>query len=340
MAKKPTIKTIAQRAGVSSVAVSRALRGCSDISPATTQRILEIAAEIGYTPNAHARALSSKRSDTLGMIVPAMGESTAYNEVFTTISTEAARRGYCVMLGCTDRDIEMEKKYCRMMSEHQIGALIVASTSSEVSHIEEICRDIPVIFTGGKTGPEHAYSLMNDYRCSARLVVEHLTELGHKDIALFVYAPDNLTIRQKKESFVHEMEKRGLIPRVYSEGHSADTMAAGHKLTQRLIAQNALPGAIWCASDFMAMGVLQALREAGLRVPQDVSVVGHDNLYFSRFPGTGLTTLDTPKRELGEHAVQLAIALIEGAEEIPASHRVFQTKLIVRESTAAPHKRR
>lgn len=338
MAKKPTIKTIAQMADVSYVAVSRALRGCSDISPATTQRILDIANEIGYTPNAYARGLSSRRTNTLGMIVPAMGENTAYNEVFTTVSTLAAQKGYCVMLGCTDRDIELEKKYCRMMSEHQIGVLIIASTTSEVSHIKEICHDIPVIFIGGKTGPEQEYSLMNDYHTSARLVVEHLTGLGHTDIALFVYEPDNLTIRQKKEGFIAEMKKRGLEAHVYQEGHSADTLAAGRTLTRRLIQTDALPTAIWCASDLMAMGVLAALKEAGISVPGDISVVGHDNLYFSSFPGTGLTTLDTPKTELGIHAVELAIALIEDAKEKPAAHQVFKTQLVVRESTDVPPK--
>lgn len=330
---RPTIKTIAQLAGVSHVAVSRALRGCSDISSETTERILKIAREIGYTPNAAARSLSSKRASTIGMIVPTLAENTAYSAIFNQVSLVAAEQGYGVMLGSSHRSLELERRHCQMMCENRVGALIVASASSNVSHIKDACQGLfPVVFIGGKTGLEETYSMTLDYRHSAKLTVEHLYGLGHRDIALFTYAPKNNTIFQKEDSFAYEMTKRNLTPRIYTEGTADDTSTAGQSLVERLIEEGTLPTAIWCASDLMAMGALSALKAHGLRIPQDISLVGHDDLYFSRLPGIELTTLRTPMLELGNAAATLAIALMEHGNAAPQQR--FLPSLVIRNTTA------
>lgn len=333
MESRPTIKTIAKIAGVSHVAVSRALRGCSDISPETAERILKIAHEIGYTPNAAARSLASKRASTIGMIVPTLAENTAYSAVFNQVSLGAADNGYSVMLGSSHRSLELEKRHCQMMCENRVGTLIVASASSDVSHIKEACRGVfPIIFIGGKTSPEEeSCSLRFDYRHSAKLVVDYLYNLNHRDIALFTYDPDNNTIRQKKEGFTQEMAKRGLVPRIYTKGHADDTSSAGRELVEQLIFENALPTAIWCASDLMAMGVLNALRTNGIRVPEDVSLIGHDDLYFSRLAGIEMTTLHSPMKELGTAAVELAISLMENGDG--NTQQIFSPNLVVRKTT-------
>lgn len=339
MEQRPTIKTIAKLAGVSHVAVSRALRGCSDISSETVERILKIAHDVGYTPNAAARSLSSKRASTVGMIVPTLAENTAYSVIFNQVSMAAAEHGYSVMLGSSHRSLELERRHCRMMCENRVGVLIVASSSSDVSHIKDACNGLfPVIFIGGKTAPEENCSLRLDYKHSATLVVEYLYGLGHRDIALFTYEPENNTIRQKKEGFAYKMAEYGLVHRIYTEGNADDTSAAGRNLVKRLIAEDALPTAIWCASDLMAIGVLNSLREHGLRVPEDISLIGHDDLYFSRLSGIELTTLHTPMQELGCAAVELAIALMEHGKA--DTRQTFYPSLVVRKTTGvAPDKK-
>ncbi len=333
MEKKPTIKTIARIAGVSHVAVSKALRDAPDISVQTKARIIQIARDVGYTANVAARNLSTNKSGTIGMIVPAMGENTAYNAIFNEISAVAAENGYCVMLGSSHRDIELEKKHCKMMVGNRVGALIVASCTSDVSHIKDICRNmIPVLFVGGKTDPNEKYSMLCDYRYSATLAVEHLYNLGHRDIAFFAYGPDNLTIRQKEEGFITEMAKRGLPPKIFKAGHASNTLAAGMELTQQLIASNNLPTAVWCASDLMAVGVLNALKAHGLSAPEDISIIGHDDLFFDIFPDIELTTLHTPMAEIGRETVKLALSLIDGEKEIE-HQQVFHTSLIIRNTT-------
>lgn len=338
MNKKPTIKTIAALAGVSHVAVSRALRGCSDISIETTEKIRQIAKDIGYTPNAFARSLSSKRSDIIGMIVPALGKDTAYDDVFNAISASAAEKGLSVLLGSCSRNLELEKIFCQKMCENRVGALIIAPISSDISHIKGICKNIvPLIFIGGKVDTEEDNCITFDYRHSAKIVVEHLYELEHKDIALFLYYPNNKTIAQKLEGYNSTMQEYGLMPRVYWEGYSSDTFNAGFSLTEKLIAKNELPTAIWCASDLMAMGTIEALRRHNVRIPEDISVVGHDNLFFSDLSSFSLTTLSMPKEEIGKKAVEMSISIMNGEDnsnEIKIGRKaVFHSELIKRSST-------
>lgn len=336
MEKRPTIKTIAQLAGVSHVAVSHALRGYPDISAAMTEKIKSIAKEIGYTPNANARSLTSSRPTSIGMIVPAMGAGTMYNEVFDTISAEAAAVGLSVVLGSCGRSIELEKSFCRIMCENRVGALLVSPVSSEVAHITQICQGIvPIVFIGGKTGIEEENCITADYRHSGHLAVEHLVGLGHRDIAFFVYKPDNMTIRQKIDGYEAAMKKHGLPPRVLWQGDSADTFTAGRALTEQLMLDKKLPTAIWCASDLMAMGVIDALKTYGISIPEQVALVGHDDLFMSAMSFISLTTIALPKEEIGRQAMKIALSLMGEGDPAQVRKVVVRTELITRGSSGS-----
>jgi DNA-binding LacI/PurR family transcriptional regulator len=323
---------------VSHAAVSKALRGCSDISEETTEKIRKIAKDIGYTPNAFARNLSLRCTHTIGMIVPAMGNDTAYSDVFNAISVSAANKGLSVLLGSCNRDIELEKIFCRNMCENRVGALIISPISSNVTHIKEICKDIvPLIFLGGKIGLEEKNYITMDYRYSAKLAVEHLYQLGHRDIALFLYYPNNRTITQKLEGYKECMMEHQLIPRVYWSGNSYDTYSAGNLLTKQLITKGELPTAIWCASDIMAFGVMDALQKHNIRIPEDISVIGHDNLFFTDLNSISLTTLSMPKGKIGRKAVEMALNIMnykeDSNEPMPKYRAIFRGELIKRRST-------
>lgn len=334
--KRPTIKDIAKIAGLSHVAVSKALRDAPDISAETKVLVRKIADEMGYVANAFARSLSTQRTNIIGMIVPAIGEDVIYSAVFNTVSAEAARQGISLLLGCTGRSKELEKQYCRNMCENRVGALIVSPGSSDVSHITEICKgNVPVIFLGGKTGLEQQHCLTIDYRTSAVLAVNYLYELGHRQIALFLYWPENNTILQKLEGYTAAMEKYGLKPTVYWEGESSETYEAGGRLVDRLIKQGELPSAIWCASDLMALGVLEALRQKGISVPADVSVIGHDDLFLSAISSISLTTFTFPKHQMGRKLLEMARSLMGSSGESLncAFKEVIQAELTIRGST-------
>ena len=333
MADRPTLKTIGQLAGLSHVAVSKALRDAPDISAATKERVRKIADELGYTPNVTARNLYLRRTSTIGMIVPAMGDNTAYDLIFNEVSAAAAALDFCVMLGSSHRSPQLEERHCSMMVGNQVGALIVASCTSDVSHIKAACGATPVIFIGGKTDPGETYALLCDYRHSGALAVEHLAGMGHRDIALLTYEPFNRTILQKEEGFAAAMERRNLKPRIIRSGDAANAMRAGMDAAENLLESGHLPTALWCASDYMAIGAMNALRLRGLSVPGDVSVMGHDDLYFGLYPDIGLTTFHTPMAEIGRAAVELAMALIEHRGQDIRPRQVFQPSLVVRSST-------
>ncbi len=332
MPNRPTLKTIAQIAGLSHVAVSKALRDAPDISGATKERVKKIAEELGYTPNLAARNLYLQRTGAIGMMVPAMGDNTAYDLIFNEVSMAAAEQGYCVMLGSSHRNVELEVRHCRMMVGNQVGALIAAPCTSNVSHIKAACGPTPVIFIGGRVEPEEDYALLCDYHHSGELAVEHLTGLGHRDIALLTYGPENRAVTQKEEGFTLAMERRGLAPRVVRTGHAGDAIHAGADAVELLLGEGRLPTALWCASDYMAIGAIKTLKSHGLSTPGRVSVMGHDDLYADPWPNMGLTTIHTPMGEIGQAAVNLAIALIERHRQFQP-RQVFRSTLVVRSST-------
>ncbi len=332
MPSRPTLKTIGKIAGLSHVAVSKALRDAPDISEATKERVKKIAEEVGYTPNLAARNLYLQCTSAIGMLVPAMGDNNAYDRIFNEISTAAADLGYGVMLGSSHRSVELEVRHCRMMVGNQVGALIVAPCTSEIAHIEAACGPTPAIFVGGRIGPEVEYALQCDYQHSGELAVGHLTGLGHRDIVLLIYGPENRAASQKEEGFAQAMERRGLAPRILRIGHAGGAMQAGIDGAERLLAEGRLPTALWCASDYMAIGAIKMLKAHGLSVPGDVSVMGHDDVYADPWPDMGLTTLRTPMAEIGKAAVELAIALIERKGQV-RPRQVFRASLMVRSST-------
>lgn len=331
MSQRPTIKTIAQIAGVTHATVSKALRDHDDISKEMKEKIKKIAKEIGYTPNAWARNLSMRHSQTIGMIVPAMGNDTVYSDVFEVISGRAAKEGLSVILGSCNRDPWLEEEFCRKMVENRVAALIVAPISTQVEHIKRICSNtVPILFTGGKIEPTEENYLIMDYQRSAEIAVKHLYELGHRDIALFLYHPENRTIQQKREGYQKMMRKMGLAERVYMEGDSGDTFSAGRTLVYGLYQSHRMPTAIWCASDLMALGAMDALKEKGYRVGKDVSVMGHDNLFFSGIQSVSLTTITMPKEEMGQKIVSMCLKLMKEESMV---REVISGTLVKRNST-------
>lgn len=334
MPNRPTLKTIAQRAGLSHVAVSKALRDAPDISAETKERVKQIANDLGYTTNITARNLYLRRSSAIGMIVPAMGGNTAYDLIFNEISEAAAAHEFCVMLGSSQRSVSLEEKHCRIMVGNQVGAIIAAPCTGDISHIKSICGSIPVIFIGGKIAPEETYALLCDYRHSGTQAVEYLAdELGHKNIMLLSYEPENLTILQKEEGFTEAMELRGLTPRILRTDGTINAMQAGEQAVDQLWGKNELPTAFWCSNDYMAIGVRNALKRHDLAVPGDISVIGHDDLYAD-LPDIDLTTFHTPMAELGKAAIDLAVALIEQSGDFQPRQN-FRPSLVKR-STAGP----
>ncbi|MBN2222950.1 MAG: LacI family DNA-binding transcriptional regulator [Vallitaleaceae bacterium] len=344
MEKKPTIKTIAKLAGISYVAVSKALRDHADISPATKEKVRKIADEIGYIPNLTARNLSQRTSNNIGMIVPDLGNDTIYSEVFNEISRHAAHQGINLLLGSSCRDLDLEKKFCENMCRNNIGALIISPVSSDTTHIKKTCpKHMPIIFLGGKTGTEETYCITLNYRLSGEKAVDYLYRLGHRNILLLLYAPFNRTIAQKQEGYLSKIHELGLVPNIMTEGSSDNTYDAGRRAVNKLLRDSKLPDAIFCASDLMALGVLDELQKSGILVPEEVSLIGHDDMFFTKVSSIGLSTFRIPKQEIGKKIIEMVKVILQSTQENretpPALCQITLECALIERNTTASKKR-
>ncbi len=332
-----TIKTIAQAAGVSPAAVSKALNGYTDIGEETRARIVRISAEMGYTPNALARNLVKKTSDILGLLIPDIS-TPIYAEIFKGIDAEAKRRGFNLFLCDTNRRTEFEVSYVKTLMENRARGIIVAPVDNDASHILALTKaQVPLVFIGGKVNDSMDNYVANDNKLGSALAVGHIASLGHRDLLMLC---DNYRTKTKKdrvEGYREAMEARGLEPRasIAPEG-AAEGIDYGCQAALEAFGSGRMPTAIYASSDMVALGVMRAAAMRGIAIPGDLSLVGYDDIMFASLPTVDLTTVAQPKFEMGALAVEL---LCEAMSEELAGikhRRVVKPSLVIRGSCVAP----
>lgn len=207
-----TIREIAKKAGVSTAAVSKALNGQPDIGEKTREKILRISKELGYTPNMIARNLVTKGNNTLGVLIPDIS-TPIYPAIYKGINEAAIRHGYTLLLGDTNRNLESEARYVRIMMENRVAGLLVSPITNDFSHLEEIVQgQIPIIYFGGKVSDAmNCYVGINNYY-GATLAVEHLVSLGHKRIVMIRDDSSTKTRMDRISGYRTVMEREGLTP--------------------------------------------------------------------------------------------------------------------------------
>jgi len=332
-----TIKTIAKAACVSPAAVSKALNGYPDIGEATRERIISIANEMGYTPNAIARNLVTRKNNIVGLLIPDIS-TPIYTEIFKGLDAEAKRRGFNLFLCDTNRNKEHESSYVRTLMENRACGIIVAPVDSDVSHILGLTNSrMPMVFVGGKVDNSMDNYVTNDNKLGSTLAVEYLAGLGHRDIIMLC---DNYRTKTKKdrvEGFRTAMEARGCIPRVrIAEGHEQEGLDYGYSTGLEALRGLDKPTAIYATSDMIALGVMKAAFELGISIPDDLSLVGYDDIMFASLPTVELTTIAQPKFEIGVLAIELLCKAMEHQGEGAHFRETVLPTLIVRRTCAAP----
>ncbi len=323
-----SIKDIARAAGVSPSTVSRALHGHPRISQATADRIRHLAQEMGYTPSLPARSLVTKDTATIGMIITHAADPFLARLVLG-VEDAARSHGYSVFLSSSYRDPRREEAVLRSFYERRVSGVVVTGSQIDDGYLE-LCRryPLPVVLTNCRTYP---YSVLTDNRSGAEQAVEHLVQLGHRRIA---YAASKLASRANRDrmaGYQAVLERHG-IPFERDLILDGDgTLAGGARVGRRFLALHPRPTAIFCFNDVMAMGVLHTLIEAGLRIPQDCSVVGFDDLEWAAYYCPPLTTVHQPGYRLGHQAMQMLFRLIEGQEDVRAE--ILPARLVVRRTT-------
>lgn len=330
-----TIYDIAKHVGVSAGTVSRALSRPDKVLPATRSRIEQAAAALGYVPNTVARTLKTQRSGKILVTVPDIANP-FFAQILQGAEDAAQALGYAVLLGDTQHQPEREERYAQMLRRNEADGLIVLGhrlPPTARAIVEQSGPTAPVV-NGCEFDPALGIpSVHIDNAAAARAVMEHLYGLGHERIAVVGGPTDNPLHQQRLEGARAAGKAHGRLRslRVVPGDFSVES---GHAAALALLARTPAPTAIFCFSDQMALGALAACRDRSIRVPDDLSIVGFDDLASSRYLTPALTTIRQPMRDIGACAVHLLLAIIEG-REVPLQ-QTLAFSLMLRGSTGGP----
>ncbi len=332
-----SIKDIARIAGVSHSTVSRALRNSPLIPAATALRIQKIAQEAGYSASAVARGLVTRKTNAIGVVVTSIADP--FNgEVVAGIEDVANQFGYSVILATSQADPAREVSVVRGFRERRLDGVLVASSRLGALYIPLLNElEIPVVLINNQHPSRFLHSVSIDNTDGGYQATRHLLDLGHSAIA---YLGDESGLQsdvERHQGYKNAFDQKGL-PLRQELVVSADGKPAGaFKTAMKLLSRPNRPSAVFCYNDMSALGVLQAAAKQHLSVPEDLSVVGFDNIFFAERLHPPLTTVHQPKAELGRDAMNLLMALLKG-EDVEKIVTV-RGQLIVRGSTAKFRKR-
>lgn len=332
---RPTILDVAARAGVSKSLVSLVMQGRDNVSEERRGRVLRAAEELGYRPNAVARSLVRRRTNLFGVLLSDL-HNPFFAEVIDGVQAEAAQHGYRAIIGTGDRVAQSEARALETLLELRTDGLILASPVLSMDAITLASSELPTVLVARRTREPSVDSVANDDPGGAALAVQHLAELGHSRIA-HIDGGEGAGAAERRRGYERAMKKLGLEARVRVAAGSY-TEEGGRQGVAALLRDGTRPTAIFAANDLAAIGALSALGERGVRVPEDISLVGYDNTALAAVRHIELTTVDQPRPEMGRAAVTLLLERIgDGREE--ARHIVMRPSVVVRRTTAPPASR-
>ena len=329
--KKVTIKDVASVAGVSYTTVSRALSGSGDIGEETRKRIVQIAREMGYSPNTVARSLVARETKTIGLVVNNIS-SPYTSEVALYIEEQAWVHGYSLILCNSCGNVEKEQTAFELMTGRQVDGIIIHPADEETYHrILPYTKNTPTVFLNEDMGDLPAsYVTIDNYK-GTWMGTEYLHSLGHREIVYFGRRWGKRTRTQRAQGYSDACESYGLTPRFIDYPHAVTTSHQAYQLARELFAGGDRFTAVFANTDVMALSVLQAADAFGVRIPEDVSLLGFDNIVFSALPKINLTTIEQPKQAIAAAAV----TMLPGRIKLPKTEhrsRVLVPSLVIRDS--------
>lgn len=329
----PTIYDVARVVGVSPSTVSRALAGQGQVSAATASRIKQAAADLRYRPNAVARSLTVRRSNYLAVMLPDIA-----NPFFPALVREVQLRahgyGKTVLLCNTGGDPAAEIEYLEMLASQQIDGVVAMGLAASANRVRRYLRaGMRIVALDRRPSVGEIESVQADHRLGGDLATTHLIQIGHRHIG-HIPGPRGISVAaDRREGVIQALSRAGLILGAGLEVRGDFSEASGYRAAEELIAGGATFTAIVVGNDLMALGAMAFLREVGVRVPEDVSVVGFDDIDLGRYATPALTTVRQPLQLMAAAAVDLLLGVppMEGLDRsrIPVS-------LVVRATTAPP----
>jgi LacI family transcriptional regulator len=331
-----TMKDIARELGVSVVTVSKVIRNHSDIGEETRQRVLKRIKELNYEPNMAARALVTGRTYSAGLIVPDLVHP-FFAEVAGGLSDVLRRKNYSLLISSSQGDPDLERQEIKRLLSRRLDALMIASTQWTVESFRRIeAQKVPyVLIDRGFLGMPANFVGVDDVAVG-RLATEHLIAAGCRRIA-HIRGPATSTAVGRLEGYTQALAGCDLTQFqdyvVVGRSPDVDSWISGNEAMKKLLGLDPCPDGVFCYNDPIAIGVIDAILEAGLRVPQDIAVIGCGNLHFDKSLRVPLSSVDQQSRAIGERAGKLVLSLIEA--KIPPQPRsiMLQPAVVPREST-------
>jgi DNA-binding LacI/PurR family transcriptional regulator len=335
---KIDIRMVAARAGVSIATVSRAINRIPTVDPVLAERVWQVVAELNYFPNTQARALVSGRSRLLGLIVSEI-TNPFFPELIQEFEQVAVERGYEILIASTNYERKTMESCARRMLERKVDGVAVMTFGIEDFLFERFAVDnIPVVFIDA--APERPLSgfITVDYRAGIYEAVQHLAVLGHRKIG-FIAGPLRLrSAAARKAAFIECMRSIGLKTNADWLVEGDHTLDGGRDAMQKVLALPDRPTAVLCSNDMTAIGVQHALFEAEMKVPDDLSIIGFDDIHLAEYTIPPLTTVRMSCKDLALRAVNLLMEQLHPSSgKTIAPHPRIDTKLVVRQTTGVPH---
>ncbi|WP_263139611.1 LacI family DNA-binding transcriptional regulator [Pseudomonas sp. RIT-PI-AD] len=332
-----TLKDVAALAGISYTTVSHVINNTRPVSPAVRVKVEAAIARLNYVPSGVARSLKARATSTIGLLVP-NGINPYFAELARGIEDYCERNGYSVILCNSDDDPTKQRNYLRILLEKRIDGLILASGGEDAGFAQALgaVRIPRVVVDRGLDGVE-ADTLRIDHELGGYLATRHLIELGHRAIACICGPAHTGVAKLRVRGYRRALDEIGLAPPADYLLETDFSSPGGYRAAAQLLDGAAMPSAIFAGNDMIGIGVLRAAAERGLRVPEQLSVIGFDDIQMSRYVYPALSTVGQSILRLGEMAAERLLALIAAPRADAKGHtHIVAPALVLRESTAPP----
>lgn len=327
------IRKIAEIAGVSVATVSRILNHPERVSEKTKEKVRAVMAEMDYSPNALARGLNLKRTNTIALVIPDI-QNPLYTELARGVESIAHRNDNIFLLCNTEQDVEKERSYVRMLIDKKIDGVILAYTGLPDDELQEMKRrDIDLLLCGTNAADKGISSVYSDFRTGARIAVQHLFKIGYTRIAFIMGSDRYVENKEKMRGYQSAIADRGGEVHPHYLVHGNDDINSGYLAAMRLLKVRPRPEAVFVSNDLMAIGAVHAFKEAGLHIPEDIGIVGYDNITMGSYVEPKLTTVSWPVYKMGVIAARILLDEI-GLErkELVTQNILLEPKLKIRKS--------
>lgn len=322
-----TIEDVAQKAGVSVVTVSRVINGVKTVRENNREKVLQAMKELDYEPNPAARILASGKTKIIGLTITNLND-TFFEQVVKSVNKQSEKKGYFLALSV----LPLDEAESFLFQKDRVDGIILLCPTNEEKSIDKLNKmNIPYVLLDNQKEYDVPSVVVDNYQ-GGYDATTHLIELGHKRIAHISGSSIYLSSVERKRGFIDALKDKNLKP--YAVEECNYTVKAGYDVMSKWIADGIVPSAVFAGDDFIALGVMNALLNAGLRIPEDVSIIGYDDQKFASELQPRLTTIRQPAAEVGKKGVELLISLLN--EQAVEQHTKIKlpSELIVRDSTA------